>query len=448
MSILYTLALAAWSLLTVPGETEAQRLHRKGVQCQDEIERNDCAIENFEALMAASTTRRELVTDAMLRLIRLYRAEGDTESIKPLLRKYWDAGMRRESRGHVPYSTRYVPADFDVLINVDVERIIAAPITRRLGADARDTLFTCDAARRHDLEDKRRWNRAKRKAAKTGRKFETVVYEELERERQADAKREQARKNGDAGPRGQPSPIFFESNCEVALALGYDDLATWRRMTAMFAHENFARSVTLAQIPGLEAQLVRAVAEARLVEVARDHWIVPNLRYQGQEVELARLDHEELLIAPASIIDEIIAASRDRKRKADRGLEALVYKVPRDTGFFVVLTQDAAADLGFGAMKPSTRNFLQALLPKPKGIQIAGVFGDDFGLFTRVPTDNPVKGRLLVSIARSLIERQSEKDSDTEELLRSLDVAEATDRRALLASYVLSAAQIEKLVLD
>jgi hypothetical protein len=449
MPLLHSILLALWSLALAPAdETEAERLHRKGVQCQDAIERNDCAIENFEALMRVSTTRRELVTDAMLRLIRLYRAEGDTESSKPLLRNYWDAGMRRESRGHVPFSTRYLPGDFDVLVNVDVARIVAAPITNRLGADARDTLFTCDAARRQDLEDKRRWNRAKRKAAKSGRKFETVIYEDLERERAAEARRKQQQKSGVRGPRGQPSPIFFETNCEVALALGYTELGTWRRMTAVFAHRDFARSVTLAEIPGLEAQLARAVAEARLIEVERDHWLVPNLQYQGGDVELARLDHEELLIAPASIIDEIIAASRARKRKADRGLEALIYKVPRDTGFFIVLTQDATAELGLGSLKPAARNFLQAFLPKPKGMQIAGVFGDDFGLFTRVPTDNPVKGRLLVAVARSLIDRQSEKDSDTEELLRSLDVAEATDRRALLASYVLSAAQIEKLVLD
>lgn len=441
------LAAASLAAAATRPETEAERLHRKGVQCQDVIERNECAIENFEALMRVSTTSRELVTDGMLRLIRLYRAEGNEEATKPLLRQFWDAGMRRESRGHVPHSTRYLPGDFDVLINVDVARIVDAPITRRLGADAKDTLFTCDEGRRHDLEDKRRWNRAKRKAAKSGREFQTVLYEELEKERKYEARRAAERKKG-TGARGQPSPIFFESNCGVALALGYSELGGWRRMTAVFAHEDFSRSVTLAEIPGLEAQLAKAVAEARLQEIAVDHWAVPGLVYEGQPVELARLDHEELLIAPANVIDEIIAASRARKRKADRGLEQLVYKVPKDTGFFVVLTQDATAELGLGSLKPAARSFLAALLPKPKGIQIAGVFGDDFGLFTRVPTDNPVKGRMLVAIARRLIDNQSDKDAETEALLASLDVAEATDRRALLASYVLSAAQIEKLVLQ
>jgi len=443
MAILPTLLLALLGTATAPTETEAERLHRKGVFCQEVIERTDCAIENFEALMRTSTTSRELVTDGMLRLIRLYRAAGDEESTKPLLRRFWEAGMRRESRGHVPYSTRFLPGDFDVLINVDVARIVDAPLTQRLGPDARDTLFACDEARRHDLEDKRRWNRAKRKAAKTGRDFGTVLYEELDRERDAEAKREQRRRRG-----GQPSPIFFEANCEVALALGHADLGSWRRMTGVFAHRDFARSVTLAEIPGLEAQLARAVADARLIEIAPDHWAVPGLTYEGDAVELAHLDHEELLIAPSALIDEIIAARRARKRKVDRGLEQLVYKVPKDTEFFVVLTQQATVDLGLGSLKPAARTFLQALLPKPKGVQIAGVLGDDFGLFTRVPTDNPVKGRMLVAIARKLIDNQSEKDAETEALLRSLDVAEATDRRALLASYVLSAAQIEKLVLE
>jgi hypothetical protein len=443
MAILPTLLLALLGSASAPAETEAERLHRKGVFCQEVIERTDCAIENFEALMRTSTTKRELVTDGMLRLLRLYRAEGDEESSKPLLRRFWEAGMRRESRGHVPYSTRFLPTDFDVLINVDVARIVDAPLTRRLGPDARDTLFTCDEARRHDLEDKRRWNRAKKKAEKTGREFSKVLYEEFDRERAAEAKREERRRRG-----GQPSPIFFEASCEVALALGHADLASWRRMTGVLAHRDFARSVTLAEIPGLEAQLARAVADGRILELEPDHWAVPGLGYEGDAVELAHLDHEELLIAPAGIIDEIIAARRERKRKVDRSLEQLVYKVPKDTDFFVVLTQQATTDLGLASLKPAARTFLQALLPKPKGVQIAGVLGDDFGLFTRVPTDNPVKGRMLVAIARKLIDNQSEKDAETEDLLRSLDVAEATDRRALLASYVLSAAQIQKLVLE
>lgn len=440
--------LAALAAGPRAAETESQRLHRRGVQCMDDYERPDCAIENFEALMATSTSDRELVTDAMLRLIRLYRGGDDPEAVKPLLRKFWDAGMKRESRGHVPHSTRFVPRDFDILLNVDVARIVAAPLTRRLGDDARDTLFTCDEARRTALEDQRRRKRAARNAKASGRDVEAVLAEELAAERKREAERAAAKARGDAGAKGQPSPILFESTCPVALALGEVDLSKWDRMTTAFSHRDFARSIALAQIPSLDAKLADAVAGARLIEVAPDHWRVPGHQYEGGDVDLARLDLDELLIAPAGIIDEVIAAHRSRKRSVDRTLDQLVNKVPRDTGFFVVLTQTALVDLGFGALKPSTRGFLQALLPKPKGMQIAGVLGDDFGLFTRVPTDNAVKGRALVSIARAMIERRSDDDANAEELLASLDVAEATDRRALLASYVLSAAQVEKFMFE
>jgi hypothetical protein len=448
MTLLATLGLAVFAAAIGPRETEAQRLHRRGVQCMDVIERRDCAIENFEALLEVSTTERELVTDAMLRLIRLHRKGDDPEAVKPLLRRFWEMGMRRESRGHVPYSTRFVPPDFDIVLNVDVARLVAAPLTQRLGNDARDTLFTCDEIRRTALEQKRRVARAKKRAERSGRSVDEELADALERERKYEAEREAAKKRGDKSAKGQPSPIMFESTCPVAIALGDADLAQWQRMTTAFSHEDFSRSIVLAQITGLDAKIGEAVKAGRVVELGKDHWGVPDLQYEGSDVELARLDLDELLIAPAGVIDEMIAARRSRKRSIDRALDHLVNRVPRDTGFFVVLTQKALLDLGLGGMKPGARKLLQALLPKPKGIQIAGVVGDDFGVFTRVPTDNAVKGRALVSVARALIARQSDKDSQSEEMLRTLDVAEASDRRAVLASYILSASQIETMVLD
>lgn len=443
------LALAALSASSAkPGETDAERYHRKGIQCMEVLERTDCAIENFELLMDETTTRRDLVADGMLRLIRLYRDVGTPEESKPLLRKFWDAGMKLDSRGHVPHSTRYVPREFDVIVNVDVARVIAAPLTRRLGPDARDTFFTCDESRRKDLEDKRRWKRAKRKAEREGRDFKVVLYEEVERERKAEAERRKRAARGGDSPYDRVPPVFAEASCPLARALGQADIQGWRRMTGVFDHDKWQRSAMLVEVDDLDRVLASAVAEARLVEVNGKRWILPNLVYDDRDVHVAKMDEGELLVGPPDVVDEMVAARARRDRTIDRAFERLIQKVPRGTGFFAVLTQDAMSDLGFASMKPSTRGVLEALLPKPKGMQVAGVVGDDFGLFTRVPTDNPVKGRMLVQIVRTLIDNRSEKDARTEELLRSLDVAEAKDRRALLASYVLSAAQIDKFVLD
>ena len=70
-----------------------------------------------------------------------------------------------------------------------------------------------------------------------------------------------------------------------------------------------------------------------------------------------------------------------------------------------------------------------------------------FGLFIRMPTDTPVKAGMLVDIARRMIENQSESDAETAEALRLLDVAQATDKRALLLGYVLTPGQIEQSLL-
>jgi hypothetical protein len=76
------------------------------------------------------------------------------------------------------------------------------------------------------------------------------------------------------------------------------------------------------------------------------------------------------------------------------------------------------------------------------------VFGDDLALFTRMPTDNQVKGRMLVALAQNFIDDKADDDPEAAKWLRNLDVAEAEDRRALLATYLISARDIENLVLE
>jgi hypothetical protein len=64
-----------------------------------------------------------------------------------------------------------------------------------------------------------------------------------------------------------------------------------------------------------------------------------------------------------------------------------------------------------------------------------------------MPTDTPIKGRMLIDLARLMIASEEEEgDEEEAELLRALDVAEAEDRRALLLSYVLSPEQIEQII--
>ena len=137
-------------------ETNAERLHRKGVYCMEELERSECAIERFEELLDERTDQRELVTDAMLRLVKLYQQEDRSEDIAPVTRRFWDVGMKRRSTGHVPYTTRFFPSTMNVLFMFHIQRIVDAKISQRLGPDARDFLFTCSEVRRREIVERRR----------------------------------------------------------------------------------------------------------------------------------------------------------------------------------------------------------------------------------------------------------------------------------------------------
>lgn len=449
-------ALLGW-LLTWPADTAAslrgpetavERLHRKGVHCLEVLERKECAIENFEAVLRERTDERELVTDAMVRLIALYDRSGETESLKEVMRKFWDVGMQRRSLGHVAYSARYFPGELDVLVNVDLERVLQAPIVRNIEYGA-EYVFTCSEARRADIVLLWQWKRARRQASMSGRAPHEHIYEEWdeqrEKEREREARRKRSRSKRDRQDKG---PLFSVAACPIALALGDDSLLGWRMMTGMMSHQNFKRSMGVAQIPGLDAKVDEAVQAGRLREVGTDRWELVGFKYAGQSVHLAKLDLDELTVARADMIDSVIASRRKRRERMHRDIAKLVTQTPRDVGMFAVLTSDAVEGLGFADMRDSTAGFLQALLPKPKGLQVAGVFSEQFGLFTRMPTDNVVKGRMLVALARSLLEGRAEDDPASAQFLKNLDIAEAKDRRAVLFAYVMTYAQVEKMMMD
>jgi hypothetical protein len=162
---------------------------------------------------------------------------------------------------------------------------------------------------------------------------------------------------------------------------------------------------------------------------------------------LVSLDKGELLAAPATLLPGIEEARRKRKRRMNGELDRLVTNVPRDTGMFVVLNQAALRELGFGGMeRRSLRSAIEAMLPRPKGLQLALVAGDSLVFFTRVPTDTAVRGRMLVTLANAMLARSADDSAEAAKWVEGLDVAEASDRKALLASYVITAARLEEIL--
>ncbi|MEM7158896.1 MAG: hypothetical protein AAF799_39025 [Myxococcota bacterium] len=432
-------------------ETEAERLHRKGVHCMEVIERSECAIEHFEALLDLDTRHRELLTDGLLRLIRLYRKEGREEEIGPLLRQFWDAGGDRRSRGHVPYSARFLPVEINMMLNIDPPRVLSSALIER-GDNVGEYLFTCDDVRRNDIEIEHRWHRAAKRAAVEGRETWELFYEGLEKEWERDRKRaemkEKREKKQEEG-RDAPPSLLFAVSCPLVTALGQTDNRAWRRMTGASHHRERDKVAAIFQIDDLDRHLASAVEAGRLVPDGPGRWSLPDFEFGEQTVRIASLDHDELVVAPVPILDQMQAARRKRKRNMNRELDKLIGKVPKDTGMFVVFNQAALRELGFGDIeKRSLRSTLETLLPRPKGLQVAAVFGDSVGMFTRVPTNSAVRGKMLVSLANALLSRSAEEDEESAKWIEGLDVAEASDRKALLASYVLSQARLEEILFD
>ncbi|MEZ4454315.1 MAG: hypothetical protein R3B09_32985, partial [Nannocystaceae bacterium] len=141
-------ALVAPRTADAGSESTAKKHHRKGVHCMEEIERSECAIEHFEAVLVEDTHERELITDAILRLIKLYRKAGEDEALRTVLRRFWEAGGKRQRQGHLPFTARHLPADIDMVGHVDFQRSLAAPLAKRVPAEVPELLLTCDEARR------------------------------------------------------------------------------------------------------------------------------------------------------------------------------------------------------------------------------------------------------------------------------------------------------------
>jgi hypothetical protein len=430
------------------GETSAQRLHRKGVHCMEEIERTDCAIEHFEALLDERTEERELITDGLLRLIKLYEKAGDADAVHAVMRRFWEAGRGKLRRGHLPYTTRFLPRDFDVVGAAYLQRMLAAPLAKRLPPELHEFVITCDDDRRKELEELLLYRKADARAKLKNQSLQAALTEiSAEERKQAAARSKRAAARDTQRPR-PPKPVFADGLCATATAFGESSPATWTRIAIGFHHGDWRRSAAVLELPGLAARIAAGVQAGRLSPAGANTWTLVDRSYEGQTVQLASFELDELVIAPEALMREIAASHRSGKRSLAKEVDRLVAGVPVDTGFFAVATERAVRELGFGGMSKGRRKLLELLLPHPEGVQVAGVVHEYFGLFMRMPTDTPVKAGMLVDIVRRMITSQADADEDAAASLRLLDVAQASDKRALLLGYVLSLGQIETMLLD
>jgi hypothetical protein len=438
-----TLAPAAAS----GGESDAQKLHRKGVHCMEEIERAECAIEHFEALLDEQTEDRELITDALLRLIKLYEKAGDDEAVKGGDAALLGRGPRQAAARAPAVHARFLPKDFDVLALAHLPRLMTAPLTKRLEPELAESVTTCDDGRRKELEEHFNWRKAQVRAREQNISLQKALDQQATASRSERAARAKRRAERDPQAKTRPAPVFGDGLCQTIRALGGVDAKDWTRMLVAFFHGDMRRSVIVAEVPGLNDRIAAGVAAGTLAPAGTNTWTLVGVSYQKAPVLLASYELDELVVAPQGLLPEIAANHAKGKRTLAKSVDKLVAGIPVDAGFFAVLTETAVREMGFGGMSKGRRRFLEALLPHPEGVQVAGVVHEYFGAFIRVPTDTPVKAAALVNIARRVMESQAEADPEDAEFLRLLDLAQATDKRALLLSYVLSRGQIEQMVL-
>ena len=306
-----------------PGESEAERLYRHGRDCMDTLERDDCAIDYFEQLIALEPDRRELVGDATFRLVELYRRHDKAEDATLLLRKFWELGMGRISAGVVPHSTRFAPESLTTMFMVDVATLEQSGLNRALPQDAKDMMFTCDEARRKQLSEQAK----ARREAKEQERLASMTDKEREeyqnrRKRlrfgRGDKDKKDDKKGDDKNEDDEDKTVYSAGGfCKVAAALGLTDPRDFEKFLGASNHADPHESLAIMRIDELEAKLAAAIEAGQIVaepapqiegrdlaamtQGMRDKlrvWTLSDFEYQGQGVQLLTLDRDELTMAP------------------------------------------------------------------------------------------------------------------------------------------------------
>ena len=427
------------------GESEAEALYRAGVRCMDDFERPDCALEYFEKLVARNPNEPQLVSDALFRLHGLYLREGRDEEATLLLRKYWDAGNKKGSSKNLHYPARWLPTDFSVMYTVDHAKYRDSRLSQILSQDARDTIFSCDEARRAELEEQAKARREKKREERRAQL--AAEGKELPAEDGRYPSRATADDSGDDGNRAQA--VYEDGRCALARALGTIDTSQWTRSTSAINVRDDDRSAAIYSISRIEKRIAGAVDAGDLIPLEDGSWQLPGLTHaKDQRVRVAIVDLDTVVLAGDEVMDEILAHKAANEVTLAPALQQLTQRVPDEVTFFTVMAPIA---LKAGM---SQAGALAAFLPEPEGMMMAAVAYDYVGLFVRMPTSDPVKAAALVSLIKWGLERaeseaeQSPQDSAAASALSDMDVAQSPDGSALLMSTVLPPEAIESMLME
>src|SRR5690606_7353657 len=156
------------------------------------------------------------------------------------------------------------------LVMVDVDQLEASRLHQDLPADAKDMMFTCDQARREQLEAEVE----ARREAKRAERLAAMTPEEREADQQRQA-RQRSRFRGDdkdkqlseeeQEKRREEERTVFGDLCTIATALGLTDYRDFSLFLGASNHDDSGQSIALVRVDELETRLTESVAAGRLV---------------------------------------------------------------------------------------------------------------------------------------------------------------------------------------
>lgn len=430
------------------GESQAEALHRRGVHCMEELERPECAIEHFEELIELDPRERELVGDALFRLIQLYDRKGDEEATHRLVRKFWSLGTGHRNRSTAPYSAQFLGRDMTTAVYFSSTKVQAAPFWASTDPELQEWLMTCDEDRRKEIEE----TRAERKRAERaagGQSDDVARPEGTVPADDPNAKGDENKdeKKGDEEDERLP-PIYSEIDfCDFLGVLGMKDqreLDSWFLASNHFQQEKSAFVLVVDDAKaalqfGLTAGTLEAAGDRRY------RWI--DQAYDDGGVFLVQLDSDEVMVLPEAMVEPVMGAYTAREDNLNRDLDELLGRVPEDSAFATLVTR-AALEEAFREVPTWARG----AVPIPDGFMMAGVAYQYTGLFLRFDTKSPLKTQMLAGVARWLVGRMLENedgegdDDLPREVLDNLDIVPSEDGKSVLVSLFMSRGQTVQLI--
>ena len=421
------------------GESQAERYYRRGVDCMDEFDRPDCALDNLEQVVSLNPNDRALTGDAIFRLIKLYKRAGEQERLTQLIRKYWELGKKRNDASALSYGVQSFPRDLTTLAVFDIERLKKSRMLSILGEGLLEYRLTCDEERRDAMEYEA-WLAVSVDEPDLQGLEDAALREAFEAAKEARrVRRRQNERGRDGGDEDSEQAVPITSAiCDVFAALGIDSFAALDRVTFAGRHDDSARSLVSVELRDIEALLQAGVASGALTQHSDRRWSLDGVLIGDEPVTLVQVDSDEVVVTRPALAAEVEQARATGKPTWSKELKKLAMTVPSDSCFFFVADEEV---LRWGMDNAGP---LAALLPKPQGLVAAAATYEHAGFFVRLHTPERFKASALVWLAQKILEGKQEDgadDSDQPAWIEDMDVALAPKGGDVIFGVTMSPAQ-------